>query len=326
MPQEIPTSVPYHKLKEYILKGLLAMALKKNPGQPVLSEEWNHLIILDDCRFDVFKEEFEKRDLPGRLTWRFSLGSWTGEFLAKNFPGEKYEDIIFITANPFVDKYLTGKFYRIISVWKTRWNEEYQTVPPREVYKATVKAAKGYPDKKLVVHFLQPHHPYFALKFQDKTMRIIKDSIKEGDFRMDDVVNEPLNELYLSPIYGKFHLRKLIWAYRENLNIVIPYVEMLLHRLRGKSVVTADHGELFGERVIRLLPIKVYGHGIGRNPNLIKVPWWVINDEDREQLRPVKEIKKEITEIERRFNLREEKREELRLKRAISKLKLRGRV
>lgn len=312
-----------HKAKEYTLKALVNV-FHGNPGESIFSEEWDQLIILDDCRFDVFKEEFEGRNLPGKLTWKPSLGSWTGEFLVRNFPGEKYEDIVFITANPFVDKYLPGKFYKIISVWKTSWNEKYQTVPPRDVYRAAVKATKRYPNKRLVIHFLQPHHPYFVLNFRDKTMKVIRDSIEEGNLRMDEVINEPINELYLSPIYGEFPLRKLVWAYKENLKIVVPYVEMLLHQLRGRSIVTADHGELFGEYVTKLFPIKVYGHGIGRNPNLIKVPWWTIEDGDREKLRPVKDVKKEILQIEKRFDLGE--KEEFKLKKAISKLKLRGRI
>ncbi|ASJ08346.1 hypothetical protein A3L11_03505 [Thermococcus siculi] len=314
-----------HKIKEYALKGIVE-TLHGNPGESIFSEEWDQLIILDDCRFDFFEAGFRERNLPGKLGWKFSLGSWTGEFLIKNFPEEKYEDMVFITSNPFVDKYLSGKFHAIISVWKTGWDERYQTVPPRAVYDAAVKALKSYPGKKLIVHFLQPHHPYFVLKFGDRTMRVIRDSISEGRLKMDTVQNEPLNELYLSPIYGQFHIRKLIWAYRENLRAVMPYVELLLHRLRGRTVVTADHGELFGEQVTRLLPIKVYGHGIGRNANLIKVPWWVIDDEDREKLRSKKEITKEIASIEGRLGLRPKKDEGLLLKKAISRLKLKGRI
>jgi hypothetical protein len=309
-----------HKAKEYFLKGLVEM-LYKNPGESIFSENWDQLIILDDTRYDIFEREFNNRNLPGKLTSKFSLGSWTGEFLIKNFQKDKYNDIIFITSNPFVNKYLQGKFFTIISVWKTHWDERYQTVPPRAVYEATLRAMKKYPHKKFVIHFLQPHHPYFVLNFKDTTMKVIKDSIRNGDLKLGTIKNEPLNELYLSPIYGRFFIKRLIWAYKENLRIVLPYVELLLHRFKGRTVVTADHGELFGEYVIPLIPIKVYGHGIGRNTNLIKVPWWVIEDEDRKKLRSIKEITKEIISIESRFGLRMKNSEDLRLKKVIFKLK-----
>ena len=316
-----------HRLKEGILK-VITFLLQRNPGQPVLSEEWGQLVILDDCRYDTLREEYLKRNLPGKLESRLSLGSWTGEFLVRNFHG-KYEDIVFVTANPFVDLYLKDRFHAIISVWKTRWNERYRTVLPADVYRAALEAAKRYPDNRLVIHFLQPHHPYLPLKSQDRTMELIKDSVSGGRLKMDRIENEPLNKLYLSPIYGRFHIRRLIWAYRENLRVVIPYVELLLHKLKGKTIVTADHGELFGERVTRLIPIEVYGHGIGRNPNLIKVPWWVIDDEDREKLRPIKEIMKEIKKIEIAYNLpplRTHRKEDKKLKNAILRLKLAGKI
>ncbi|AFL95060.1 hypothetical protein CL1_0855 [Thermococcus cleftensis] len=310
-----------HRIKEYTLKGLVQL-LKRNPGVSVFSEDWDHLIILDDCRYDVFEEEFQRRGLPGKLESRPSLGSWTGEFLVMNFREERYDDIVFISANPFVDRYLKGKFHRLISVWKTHWNERYNTVPPGAVYRAALVAARRYPDKRLVVHFLQPHHPYFTLGFKDEGMAAIKRSVERGGSYLQDFPPEPIQEIYLSEIYAHFPVRRLIKAYVDNLQIVMPYVELLLHRLRGKSVVTSDHGELFGEKVLEFVPIKVYGHGIGRNPNLITVPWWIVRDEDRRNLRPLKEVKREIATIESRFGLGERTREETRLKLAISRLKL----
>lgn len=310
-----------HRIKEYTLKGIVEV-FHGNPGESIFSEDWDHLIILDDCRYDVFEKEFRRRGLPGKLESRLSLGSWTGEFLVMNFREERYDDIVFISANPFVDRYLKGKFHRLISVWKTHWNDRYNTVPPGAVYRAALAAARRYPDKRLVVHFLQPHHPYFTLWFKDEGMAAIKRSVEKGGSYLQDFPPEPFHEIYLSEIYAYFPVRRLIRAYVDNLRIVIPYVEMLLHQLRGKSVVTSDHGELFGEKVLEFVPIRVYGHGIGRNPNLITVPWWTVTDEDRRNLRPPKEVKKDIAIIESRFDLREKTREEALLKRAISRLKL----
>ncbi|RLF83710.1 hypothetical protein DRN44_00140 [Thermococci archaeon] len=319
MIQKRDTTVLIHRFKEYGLKGLVEIT-KRNNGEWIFLEEWDHLIILDDCRYDVFREEFKRRGLPGTLKPKNSLGSWTGEFLRRNFR-EKHPEIVFVSANPFSDVYLKNKFYKLISVWKTEWDDRYQTVPPGAVYRAALKAARRHPDKKLVIHFLQPHHPYFSLNFRDKTMTLIRESIEGGHPELDTIKEEPINTLYLSPIYGQFHIKHLIWAYKENLRLVIPYVELLLHKLAGKTVVTSDHGELFGENVLKFIPIKVYGHGIGRNPNLVTVPWWVVTDEDREDLRPIKDIKKEIATIESRFGLTERSREKRLLKKAISRLR-----
>jgi len=323
------TNLIIHRLKEYILKGIVELT-EKNNGESIFENDWKNLIILDDCRFDVFKSEYIKRKLPGTLKHKNSRGSWTGEFLLKNFTDEKYEDIVYVTANPFVDRYLKGKFYRIISVWKNGWDERYNTVPPNKVYEKTIEVIKKYPDKRLVIHFLQPHHPYFSLQnFEDNAMDIIKSSVeKDSSISLSGFPKEPLHSIYLSEIYAHFSLSKLIRAYIENLRIVLPYVELLLHYLPGRTIITSDHGEIFGKPVTKLLPIKVYGHGIGRIPDLIKVPWLIIEEEDKLKLRPIKDIKKNIARIEKRYMLHgSSKQKELRrIKKAISQLKLNRRI
>jgi hypothetical protein len=72
-----------------------------------------------------------------------------------------------------------------------------------------------------------------------------------------------------------------VWAaYAENLELTIPHVEELLETLDGKSVITADHGNLFGEKV-RPIPIRTYGHPPGfRTTELVSVPWFVPPFED----------------------------------------------
>lgn len=326
MTQKSRTNLQMHRAKEYLLKGFVELT-QRNPGESIFNEYWDSLIILDDCRFDIFENEYLARNLPGRLESKVSLGSWTGEFLIKNFEDEHYDDIVYITANPFVDKYLRGKFYRVISVWKEHWDERYNTVPPDAVYLETVKALRKYPDKRLIVHFLQPHHPYFTLRnFEDDAMAIIKTSVEKKDFSLSGFPREPPHEIYLSEIYAYFSLPRLVRAYIDNLHIVFPYVELLLHRLPGRTVVTADHGELFGQTVTRVIPIRVYGHGIGRVPELILVPWWEVNTGDKLKLRPIKEIKKDIAKIERRFGFRASNNEAIRLRRVISTLKLRGNI
>jgi hypothetical protein len=67
-----------------------------------------------------------------------------------------------------------------------------------------------------------------------------------------------------------------IWdAYRENLRMVLPYIEDLLEELEGKTVVTADHGNMIGERGTPI-PIREYGHPRWIYADeLVTVPWLV---------------------------------------------------
>jgi membrane-anchored protein YejM (alkaline phosphatase superfamily) len=76
-----------------------------------------------------------------------------------------------------------------------------------------------------------------------------------------------------------------IWqAYRENLDLVLSEVEDLLSDLQGKTVITADHGELLGDRE-RPIPIRTYWHPEGVYvDSLVKVPWHVYENGERKDV------------------------------------------
>ncbi|NJE00444.1 hypothetical protein [Thermococcus sp. JdF3] len=277
------------------------LVYRTNKGFSVMSEYWNHLIILDACRFDIFKEEIKKTRLytQGKLEYRISKGSMTAEFLLNNFGEGKFKNIVYITANPFVDMLLKGKFYKIIPVWKDGWDDNLNTVHPRTVYEYTKLALKEYPTKRFIIHFMQPHFPYLTLRLPEETgfskhrEAVLNGVMQWRDRTVWDLVAE-----------GRLPIDIVEHAYRENLRIALKYVEKLVKILDGKIVITSDHGEAFGERLHRIIPINVYGHpkGIRINP-LVKVPWLIIE-------RPKK--RRDV--------------ESLRLKKAIKNLKLKGKV
>lgn len=126
-----------------------------NKGIYVMEEDWDNLIVLDACRYDLFKEVANTG-----TDYRISRGSFTPEFLIENFDGRKYYDTVIVTANPYVDKLVKESFYKVISVWKDGWDGKYNTVLPQTMLKYGLKAEKMYPDKRLIVWFLQPHEPF----------------------------------------------------------------------------------------------------------------------------------------------------------------------
>lgn len=316
--------------RHYISRGkrlLLAgfYKLKPNKGSYILDETWDSLIILDNTRYDVF--DHVAKYLPGRLEYRLSRGGWTGDFLIENFSNtDKRDDIVYVTANPFVDMYLKGKVHKIVSVWKVAWDDKYNTVMPNRVYEYALMTLRKYPNKRIIIHFLQPHQPFIMLnKFKDLDMEIIKNSIATGKEVNITYTPEPPGVLYLSTVYSYYPIHKIIKAYTENLRIVLPYVELLLYKLSGKIIITSDHGESFGSRASKILPFRLYGHGPYRIPELITVPWLVI-EEDKSNLRDIVAIKKDIFKIEKTYGVhrpmaRKQNEEKFRIKRAISKIK-----
>ncbi len=80
--------------------------------------------------------------------------------------------------------------------------------------------------------------------------------------------------------------KKSVWeAYEENLQIALKHVEKLIKSLRGKTVITSDHGNLFGERLFPF-PVKRYGHPCGvYKKHLVKVPWLIIENGERKSIK-----------------------------------------
>jgi len=244
-------------------------------GVDIPSADWDNLLILDACRYDTFKSHAD--DLPGKLTAVESRGSATRQFLNANFSQRDMTDTVYVTANPNLYKAEMEKsgegtigveFYKEVNVWRNGWHEEYRTVMPEKVTEATLEAAENHPNKRLLVHYLQPHAPYI------------------GPTGIENFPTSYLN------FWGKFQegivdvdMETVRKAYRENLELVLPYVKEVMERMEGKTIVTSDHGELFGERDSPI-PIKRYGHPNMNThiPELVTVPWLVSQNGERRKI------------------------------------------
>jgi hypothetical protein len=227
-------------------------------GVDIFERDWDNLFILDACRYDLFEEV---ADLPGELDAVTSRGSQTEEFIRGNFHGREFLDTVYVTSSPMLyrhrDKFDTT-FHSVVNVWKDDgWDEEYRTVLPETVTRAALEAREQYPNKRLLVHFLQPHYPFIGPTGQEHF------DLDRLDFEWDALVDGSLDVS-----------DALVWeAFRENLEIVLPDVRTLLDELAGRNVVTSDHGQMIGGRLFPI-PIREYGHPPGLYPEeLVKVPW-----------------------------------------------------
>ncbi|AGB15629.1 hypothetical protein Halru_1010 [Halovivax ruber XH-70] len=233
-----------------------------NPdGIDIFSEDWDNLLILDACRYDEFARI---NTIPGELEARISRGSNSREFVRGNFSDSRLHDVVYVSAN----RYYAHMHDRIGA-------EVHEYIPteldapdvssslPETVTEAAIEAAERYPNKRLLVHYLQPHQPYFGPENDHLENR--KDI--HGTIEANDLSDTELRE-----------------AYRKNLRYVLTHVEQLLEHLEGKTVISADHGELLGERE-RPIPMKSYGHPSGVYVDeLVKVPWHVHEGGSRKRL------------------------------------------
>lgn len=242
-------------------------------GVDVTSESWDNLIILDACRYDAFAECI---DIDGTLQSRISKGGQSLEFLEANFDSGPYNDIVYVSANPYTGE-IDSEFFKLINVWDTGWSSEYETVLPETLTEAAIEAHEEHPDKRLIVHYMQPHMPFIG----ERGMQYRR------EYDIDNPDNSDSPALGPALHYGLADISvDEAWdGYMENLSIVLESVEGLLEEVDGKSVITSDHGELFGEWV-GPVPAPIYGHTPAiRSEPLVKVPWFVVEHEGRRDVR-----------------------------------------
>lgn len=241
-----------------------------------------------------------------------SKASDTLGWLKANFK-DYYDDIIYISSNPYINSVTAVKgfkasdhFGKIVDVWYFGWDERLGTVPPKNVTETAKKWILRYPDRRMIIHYLQPHYPYilssskmhldFNVKNENmrvnyKWINVLRD--KAGSFLCSKFIWRMTKSLGLSdpraPLWrlnkflgGKYasndekiyhyfsgNFEKLKKLYRKNLEIVLEEVTKLLKYLSGKIVITSDHGEGLGDGII--------GHPPNlRIPILTEVPWFEI--------------------------------------------------
>lgn len=239
-----------------------------NPaGVAVVDEEWDNLVILDACRYDDFAE---LHDLPGELHSRTSRGSHTVEFLEANFAGRELLDTVYVTASPqYQFKAIDAEFHAVENVWDgDGWDEAAGTVRPETMAERAIEVAEEYPNKRLIAHFIQPHYPFLG------------DGMPLGGSLKDASAIDIWGKLMNGAI--DIPPETVRAAYRRNLEIALPAVRRLLDTLPGRTVVTADHGNMFGERAVPI-PVREWGHPPGLyTEQLVRVPWLVYGDDRKD--------------------------------------------
>jgi len=231
-------------------------------GVDVVAADWDVLIVLDACRADYFEEVADTTAFD-EFRVVTSRASATAEWVDEHFAGREFGDIVYINSNPHISKNAPGAFHHVYDLWSGEtFDEEAHTVFPETVNEYARRADKRFPDKRLIIHYNQPHGPYVGevpldwdLQKAAGSGRALKQGlVTEDEFRA---------------------------AYRSNLEYVLPYATELASNLTGRAVITADHGELFGKSQPPF-GIKAYAHPLGpRDPDLVQVPWAVVEDDER---------------------------------------------
>jgi len=262
--------------------------LNHGSGVNIMKQDWDYLLILDACRYDIFRETSR---LDGELKHIISKGSHSKEFCNANFSGKNFNDTVYVTANGYGARIAQNVFHDLI------FTDEDDTIPdtdvlhstakgmaPSTVYDAAIDAKEKYPNKRIIVHFMQPHNPFLGSKAQEirenleQSGLVIRScnakKVKKYDIH-DDLVMRTLIDAAEEGYISKAELREV---YVENLEIVLKYIEDLISELPGRTVVTADHGNYLGEQ-------DQFGHPKYEYvEELRKVPYLVVDSGERPEI------------------------------------------
>jgi len=235
-------------------------------GVDVVRENWDTLILLDACRFDDFESV---NHIQGELSSRISQGVDSHEFIKKNFVNRRLHDIVYVTANPHVNLLNGDEFHAVITDPIDEWDAELACVRPESVTKAATDAHRQYPNKRIIVHYMQPHDPPLG-----PTGQLLRDMDLIGGMNHSDssMGNYRMMELVARGVISTTIARR---AYRETLAIVLKELMSWVGEVEGKVVISADHGEHFGEKPYNILGPLYEHYGNPRTVELCKVPWFI---------------------------------------------------
>lgn len=229
-------------------------------GADVMAEDWDNLVILDACRYDVFRE---LNTIDGELRSIRSVGSQTGEFLEKTFGGKSYSDTVYVLSKPNPSN-VSARLHDVINVWRDEWGSDLRTVPNDVMVSKSLEVSQQYPSKRLILHFNPPHLPF----------------IGDTGIEIHEEHGYDVQTVWQLARQGQIELDRMWEAYKENLSVTLPYIAELVVNLPGKTVITSDHGQAFGEW-------GTYSHPRGVDIEVLRrVPWLEIDSDERKEIMP----------------------------------------
>lgn len=249
----------------------------------LLKEKWDVAIILDACRYDTFKKYYKNFFPDGKLERRLGA-SHTGEWLIQNFKNYS-PDVVYVSGHPAINKIYNplftwiaqDKFFEIFEAWKICWDNKINTTHPRCLKKIAFDAIRQYPNKRILIHFTQPHTPYKDMPskklgepnlglqqnvdfipntlitkarknlrrilYEYHTIGLIYAKIVKKLKKIRSLEREYLRRLGLNKT-KELYEKNLIWALKEVGDLVKKIKKEFPRKI---IVVTSDHGEAFGE-------------------------------------------------------------------------------
>jgi len=282
----------------------LSITLRYPLGTNVYERPWDTLILLDTCRVDALKEVADEYGFlpPAKeISTLTSIASSSYTWMANTFVEEYAQEVantIYISANIYSEWVLEDGWRpeeeRGISHcnWSTldandlngldqpwRHGEDLLDHPdPEHVTKRAIGHHREFDPERMIVHYSQPHEPYIA--------QAIEDGRTEDE--LHDYEEDPWSYLKTG---GDLDV---VWdVYLADLRMVLDHVETLLRNHDAERVViSADHGEAFGEYGVYRHPVAV------PHPQIRQVPWALTIAQDTHEVKGSTEPYQRVDDVE----------------------------
>jgi hypothetical protein len=225
----------------------------------------------------------ERNPFDVEVEKRISQAPNTGAWFKTNFVGASdndLKDVVYVSTIPNASSKNIdpSRFAHLEEVFRYGWDDDLRTTPPDVVTAVAIQLHHEYPDKRLVVHYAQPHVPFVGHEEYESEM-YTPDYVKYdgADVSANAETLSKINEapdqmnIYNHPFRGVKKgtvTEEEVWgAYCANLEYVLPHVKELQKYIDGRLCVSADHGNGMGEHGI-------YGHPPwGFTKTVLEVPW-----------------------------------------------------
>ena len=258
--------------------------------------------VFSDVYDDYLDGDLEKRWSKGSSTPEWAYRTFTDTHDIAYFSGNPFINDLGIPLNELkwgassgYDWTASEHISDIVDVWKLGWDDDLGTVPPESLAEAFYDHQEIVEEsERTVIHYMQPHAPYLSRGKGQKLKQIQKGIKRQGESETahdsggalaslsDSIrtrVEDTLDGLEIAQKAGLWlelnptdlvkngTRESAMDLYEENLRIALESVSDLVTELDGDVVVTADHGEAFGEE-------GVWEHHIETPiPALMEVPW-----------------------------------------------------
>ncbi len=282
----------------------------ENQKDLILRENWDILIILDDCRYDYFKEIYSDY-LEGRLIKGISPASNTYGWCKRVIEKGYFVNDIVVSANPHINSYKKVRdfnaskyFHRIVDVWSSDWDEDLPTVRPDVMTERIMEEIENHDERRIIAWYIQPHFPSLSLEIAGENPFPSSSQNNENNFifklrkKASQILERSL-PLFLLKKFWQFRLEAggavgpdiatfaqvgvggMKEGYKDNLRRVLESTSKLIKNISNEKVVviTSDHGERLGEGIIGE---RRFGHPADEQyKELIEVPWLEVKKDNQ---------------------------------------------